>query len=89
MEGLSEDQVRILQVLYSNGGWVRPSGLGIWLQCSPASYFPDLLGRGLLECRQYISSARFMRNNNRNSLEYKLSREGALLVESILSAGLL
>lgn len=87
MEGLSEDQLRILRVLYSNGGWVRPSGLGIWLQRSPASYFPDLLECGLLESRQHISSARFMRNNNRNSLEYKLSREGALLIESILSAG--
>ncbi len=87
MEGLSEDQVRILQVLYFDGGWVRSSGLGIWLQCSPASYFPDLLARGLVERRQHVSSTRFMRNNNRNSLEYKLSRKGALLVESILRPG--
>lgn len=85
MEEISKDHVVIICAVYLAGEWVRPSSLGVWLPLSPDSYFLDLFSLGLLDRRMHTSNSRFLRNNNKSSVEYRLSEKGRLFAESVIN----
>ncbi|MGC6873680.1 hypothetical protein ACP0H3_26480 [Pseudomonas aeruginosa] len=84
MGNLDDEFIKILLALHDADEWSRPGGLGVWLTGSPSEYFATLYEKGLLERREHTSGVRFLRVKHKNSYEFKLSREGAELVEKLL-----
>lgn len=84
MDGLDKEIMKILLALHEAGEWSRPGSLGVWLPRPPSEYFSTLLEKGLIDRREHISNARFLRNKNKNSAEYRISKDGEMVVKGFL-----
>ena len=83
VDGLNKEIVQLLLALHESGGWSRPGSLGVWLSRPPSEYLSLLCEKGWVDRRQHISNSRFLRNKNKNSAEYRISKDGEIVVEGL------